>query len=153
MHPHVHLAIALSVGFLLELQSEEFLVFVISSTIIDLDIVFTSLTPYNYKNHRLFPSHWISLWVGITFIGLLSHLIFWIGIGGFLHLMLDLPDWGLPVFAPVSLKLSPHLLSTPTTDSSHSWKWFLQKYYENKLIVLIEILSMILLLGLLLLHA
>ncbi len=148
MHPQVHLAVVLSAGLLLELQPTLLLVFIISGTMIDLDILFSSWAPE--KNHRLFPSHWISLWLGVTLIGVLFFdVIFWIGVGGLLHLFLDLFDWGLPILAPINLNLSPHLLSDPLEEESYPWRWFGQRYYGNKAIVVIEIASVILVLLLL----
>lgn len=149
MHPQVHLAVALSAGLLLELQPTLLLVFITSGTMTDLDILLSSWAPE--KNHRLLPSHWISLWLGITLIGVFFFdVIFWIGAGGLIHLFLDLFDWGLPVLAPINLNLSPHLLSDPPEEKNIPWKWFVQSYYGNKVIVAIEILSVILVLLLLL---
>ncbi|MFW9916543.1 MAG: hypothetical protein ACFFGZ_13130 [Candidatus Thorarchaeota archaeon] len=150
MHPHVHLAMALSIGCLLNLQLEQMFIFVTSSTLIDLDILISPLT--REKNHRLLPSHWISVWGSIVFVGFLFTPIFWIGLGGLLHVALDLPDWGIPALAPITMKLSPHLLPDPPQDGTYSQKWFIKRYYENKIIAGAEILSIVLLIGILLAH-
>ncbi|MFQ5978175.1 MAG: hypothetical protein ACE5OZ_08605 [Candidatus Heimdallarchaeota archaeon] len=149
MHPHVHLAVVLSAGLLLELQPMILLVFITSGTMIDLDILLSSWAPE--KNHRLLPSHWISLWLGITLIGaFFFEIFFWVGVGGLLHLFLDLLDWGLPILAPINLNLSPHLLPCPPEEKKYPWKWFVQRYYGNKAIVAAEIVSIILVMLLLL---
>lgn len=139
---------ALSVGYLLNLQPEQMLIFVTSSTVIDLDIMLSSLAREN--NHRMLPSHWILVWVGVVFVGFLFGPAFWIGLGGLLHIVLDLPDWGIPALAPITMKLSPHLLPDPPKDGYYSQKWFINRYYENKIIAGAEILSIVLLIVILL---
>ncbi|MHA2270451.1 MAG: hypothetical protein ACXACI_01225 [Candidatus Hodarchaeales archaeon] len=148
MHPHVHLAMALSVGCLLNLQLEQMFIFVTSSTVLDLDILASSLA--REKNHRMLPSHWISVWIGVVFVGLFFGPALWIGLGGLLHVLLDLPDWGIPALAPITMKLSPHLLPDPPKDGVYSQKWFIKRYYENKIIAGAEILSIVLLIVILL---
>ncbi len=141
MLPHIHFTTAFSIAFWLGFSNEQIIFVTLLCTSIDFDIFLSKFAADN--NHRILITHWPIFWVLIFLLGFFSELTFWIGLSGIIHLLFDLPDWGLPVYEPFSHKLSPHLLRSPTNGDIHSFHWFLKRYYENSLIRIIEIFSLV----------
>lgn len=147
MRPTAHLHFSLIIVFLLEMYSTNFLniyaVFLVcGSVFIDGDILLKIF--FKERNHRRYVTHSILFWfiLGVIFYLSKVYYLYFFTIGVMFHLLLDLVDWGLPLIPHLpNQKLTPHLLKRD--DDENRKKAYINIYWKNKIILLIEIILLI----------
>jgi hypothetical protein len=111
--------------------------FLMTSTIfLDIDIIGSRL--FSEKNHRRYFTHSPIFWGIILVIGFLLSFdnIFWFGFGCFLHILLDILDWGIPYLPTKNSSLLPHILQVE--NNSISERDFSEIYWSNHTILRLE---------------
>ncbi|MHA1984879.1 MAG: hypothetical protein ACW967_11020, partial [Candidatus Hodarchaeales archaeon] len=88
--------------------------------------------------HRRYITHSPVFWVIIVLISYVFsfEIVFWFGFGCFLHLILDIIDWGIPYLPTKNSRLIPHLLLVKSTMNSE--KDFSVIYWRNINILRLE---------------
>ncbi|UCE13637.1 MAG: metal-dependent hydrolase [Candidatus Heimdallarchaeota archaeon] len=149
MMPHFHLILGITGGIILEkwgvISVAYFVWLILGSVAPDLDIFFSFLI--KDQNHRRLPTHFpLPYLVGIFVFGFLGYPSFcWFFLGALLHVIIDVGDWGIFLFAPFSMNSYSliNLSYEELTKGKTVWK-FIQNYYQNSLIVILEIANCIL---------
>lgn len=156
MHINSHFAVGIIIAsflnFYLEFKLIEFLLVLSFSFICDFDVLFTKFAKDN--NHRMLITHSIIPSVIIIFIGCIFHWVTLI-ISGFtylIHIVIDTIDWGTNFFyfnhKQVGFKL---LISKEEFDNLSQYlskyknpaSFFDNKYYNNKVCLVSEVLLFI----------
>jgi hypothetical protein len=103
---------------------------------LDIDIIGKKI--FSEKNHRRYITHSPIFWVVVMIISYLFSIevFFWIGLGSFSHLVLDILDWGIPYLPTKYSGLFPHLLQVKSTFNSE--KDFSYIYWNNIIILRLE---------------
>ncbi|MFX0035758.1 MAG: hypothetical protein ACFE9I_08975 [Candidatus Hermodarchaeota archaeon] len=166
MHINTHIAIGLILtsllDYLFELTMLEFILIVFLSFICDFDVFFSKYAKDH--NHRLLISHSIIPSLIIIIIGLALNwtALFFGGINYSIHIFIDTFDWGTNVFYFQNKQIGfkflitkdefenlPRYLDKYKTPAS----FFDEKYYNNKICLLFEILFFLLMIFTLLIFA
>ena len=139
--PHIHFISGIIVGLLLNLHitsSEAFILFIIGNILPDIDIL---MGFYLKTNHRTFITHYISFYL---FMAILSYMFlptfFWLVLGGIVHVLIDIIDWGVYPLAPFSNhKISLFDLDYNEISSSKTFLGYLKNYYNTSSIIKTEV--------------
>ena len=137
--PHIHLLIGIIFVNTLQIDSFSNMLLILGCVLPDADIFLGILQK---KNHRTYFPHYPMVWIFLTsFSFLLKSNFYWFFLGGFIHLMSDMIDWNVYIFAPFSnysvsfLNLDPlEILEEPNPVN------FIQNYYRKKQIIVIELI-------------
>ena len=156
MHINSHFAVGIIIAsflnFYLEFELIEFLLVLSFSFICDFDVLFTKFAKDN--NHRMLITHSIIPSVIIIFIGCIFHWVTLI-ISGFaylIHIVIDTIDWGTNFFyfnhKQVGFKLliskeEFNNLSQYLSKYKNPASFFDNKYYNNKVCLVSEVLLFI----------
>jgi hypothetical protein len=107
-------------------------------SIIFLDIDIIGKNFVSEKNHRRYITHSPVFWAIVFVISYLFsfEVLFWLSFGCFLHIILDILDWGIPYLPTKNSSLLPHLLHVkPTMNSEND---FSDIYWSNINILRLE---------------
>ncbi|MHA1976994.1 MAG: zinc dependent phospholipase C family protein [Candidatus Hodarchaeales archaeon] len=137
--PHIHLIISLILVNILHLDSYSNLLFIFGCIFPDVDFILGMLQK---KNHRTYFPHYPLVWIFFSGLALLvKSNFYWFFLGGIIHLISDLIDWEVFIFAPFScysvslLKLDPVEILNGERPVD-----FIKKYYQKQHIMIIEVL-------------
>ena len=122
----------------LQLELLSGLLVIFGSVFPDFDILFGL---YLKKNHRLFFTHHPSFWILTTLISaFFDSQMYWFCIAGLLHTLVDVIDWDIYLFQPISnRKYSILSLNSAKVHHTSSLIEFLTNYYHHYKVVLVEI--------------
>ncbi|MHA2247336.1 MAG: metal-dependent hydrolase [Candidatus Hodarchaeales archaeon] len=153
MMPHVHLLVGITGANILAFwgYSYSYLMwFILGSLFPDIDFIFNLLVKKN--NHREYPTHFSVLYFLGAFLYLLwafflgngSFFLFWFLIGALFHIFVDYADFGIYLLAPLSKKSFSFLnLDHQKMLKKRSIASFLQCYYQNRKIIALEIIVLL----------
>jgi len=149
MRPTTHFHSSLFLLGIIYLSIPEFswvlgIIFLAGSVLIDLDTFLSSVL--KEKNHRLYIFHSLLFWIFMSIIFLVlrfSTLEFFdyflaFCLGAIWHLLLDLIDWGLPLLPLHKFRKSYLGILKEKNLDDKSKDFFLKKYWNSKIIVIIE---------------
>lgn len=152
IHINSHFAVGVSIASILNYFYSflffDFILIVIFSFICDFDVFFSKFAKDH--NHRMLITHSVIPSVIIILIGLMFNWIALIfsGVLYFIHILIDTFDWGTNLFflskKPVGIKLlisMEELENLPKylANYKHKESFFDEKYYSNKVWLMIEI--------------
>ncbi|MHA1718491.1 MAG: hypothetical protein ACTSWX_12975 [Promethearchaeota archaeon] len=152
MHINVHFAMGIIIAsianFFIQLNIFTFSFIVLCGFISDFDIFFKKHAK-DY-NHRMLITHSIYISILIIIIGMIINQI-WVILGGvayFVHISIDLLDWGTNFFYNnkiFGLRLllnheERNDLSHVLNDKENRQFFFVQRYYSSKLMIFLEII-------------
>jgi hypothetical protein len=143
MLPHIHILIGLIVKNSLQLEGFLSLLVILGSIFPDVDILFGL---YLKKNHRLFFTHYPSFWILTSFLSVIfDSQIYWFCLAGLLHTLVDVIDWDIYLFQPISNRKFS-ILSLNPTEVLHTSSLieFITNYYRHHQIVFVEVVLAIL---------
>ncbi len=149
MRPTTHFHSSMFLLGIIYLSIPEFpwvlgIIFLVSSVLIDLDTFFSSFL--KEKNHRFYIFHSLLFWTFLSIIFLIlrySTVEFFdyflaFCLGGIWHLLFDLLDWGLPLLPLQKFrKIYLGILKEQNLEEK-SKLFFLKKYWNSKVIIIIE---------------
>ena len=137
--PHIHLIIGIIFANILGLEQISCVFFLFGSILPDFDSMIGVLT---HRNHRSLFTHYPLLWLFLSLLsGILRLEIFWLFLGGLLHLLTDILDWEVYVLRPFSdLKISILSLDPETLIEDKSIKEQLILYYKQRKIICTELI-------------
>lgn len=116
----------------------EGLLFLIGSIFLDGDYIIAKMV-FKVENHRNFITHSTIFYFVLIFFTILLHsFLFWLFAGSLFHLVFDVFDWGLPLLP--NRFFTPHLLEVPVNKKEI---YFFQAYFENKIILSLELLFLV----------
>lgn len=140
--PHVHLLVGLIGANILVFGGDNHsnsIWFFLGSVLPDIDFVFNQMIEKN--SHRQLFTHFPVIYLsGALFLGILGLPLFWFFIGALGHTILDGIDWEIYLFAPFSktpftiLGLDYEKMATKGSAN------LLKKYYQEKQILVLELL-------------
>ena len=155
MRPTTHFHSSMFLLGIIYLSIPEFpwvlgIIFLASSVLIDLDTFLSSFL--KEKNHRFYIFHSLLFWTLLSIIFLILRystveffdyfLAFCLGV--IWHLLFDLIDWGLPLLPlPKFQKSYLGILKEKNLEDKNK-RFFLKKYWNNRVIVIIESLFFVL---------
>ncbi|MFX1507212.1 MAG: metal-dependent hydrolase [Promethearchaeota archaeon] len=147
MMPHVHLLIGL-IGaniFVFTGASPSYSYwFILGSILPDIDFIINMLLKRN--SHRQLPTHFpFTYLLGALLLAISGSLIlFWFFIGALIHTCLDVVDWEIYFLAPFSKRpLTVFGLNYEEMAREGKIFGFFKRYYQEKQIIIIEILVFI----------
>ncbi len=143
--PHVHLLLGITGVNILAYwgqTSYHSIYFLLGSVFPDIDSFFNLLIKKN--SHRQLLTHFPLVYlVTAFFFGIWGHMmLFWFFIGALIHVLVDIWDWEIFILAPLSSKSFSLLnLDYAQMSEKRSFVAFIQKYYQNRKIVVLELLA------------
>lgn len=144
MMPHVHLLVGLIGANLLVFGGETHsnsMWFILGSTLPDIDYIFNIIIKKN--SHRQLPTHFPLIYMsGALLLGIFGLLPqFWLFLGAFCHTFLDIIDWEIYLLAPFSFNtFSIFGLDFKEMAKKGNITNFLKNYYQERKIIVIEII-------------
>lgn len=141
--PHIHIIIGLMLNNTLHLEFYPSLFVLIGSVLPDADFIVAFLVK---KNHRSFFTHYPIVWVLATVVSsLFSSILFWFFLAGLIHTVVDVVDWDVFIYRPISDRKYSLLSLDPTEVlQTNSIIKSIVNYYGNHQIILIELVIIIL---------
>lgn len=122
------------------------IIFLAGSVLIDLDSILSTFL--KEKNHRFYIFHSLLFWIFLSIIFLILRYtiteffdyFLYFGLGAICHLLFDLLDWGLPLLPlPKFRKIYLGILKEENLEVKPEY-FFLKKYWNNKIMIFIELL-------------
>jgi hypothetical protein len=141
--PHIHLIIGLIIANILHINFSLNLLLILGCVLPDTDIILGFLQK---KNHRTYFSHYPITWLFFAIIALIFRSdIYWFFLGGFIHVISDIFDWNVLIFAPFSAYRFSLLNFDPEEILSESSpKTSIRNYYQKPQVQIFELLILLL---------
>ncbi len=149
MRPTTHFHSSLFLLGIIYLSIPEFpwvlgIIFLASSVLIDLDTFLSTFL--KEKNHRSYVFHSLLFWIFLSIIFLILRFsvteffdyFLTFCLGAIWHLLFDLIDWGLPLLPLPKFRRSYLGILKEKNLEDKSKHFFLKKYWNSKVIVIIE---------------
>jgi len=97
------------------------------------------------KNHRTYFTHYPFTYMSLIFLFFIfRNNFYWFFFGALIHVLFDTIDWEVFIFAPfLTTKFSFLNLDPAIFRGNSNTKDFLFKYYNNKAILIIEVIFLI----------
>jgi hypothetical protein len=136
--PHIHLLLGVIISNILQVNSNLDLLFLLGCILPDADIIPGFLQK---KNHRTYFSHYPIIWLFFTVLALvLRSDIYWFFLGGFIHVISDILDWKVYIFAPFSnYSMSIFNFNPEEILKESSPKTSIKNYYQKPQVLIIEL--------------
>ncbi len=134
MFPTFHLALSFLLAFMLSRYGLlDGWVFALAGGVLpDLDFLISRM-------HRGLPSHTPFFWALVSFAGLwLYRPLFFVGVFGFIHVLVDSLDWGVMAFYPFRWGFVGFKLLSLPDGSERGFLDFLGVYWGNRTVLFLE---------------
>ena len=152
LHINTHIAtgIILSMFYSFFINNDILSIIIICcfSFLIDFDFIFSKYA--KNRNHRILPTHGITLYLIILPFGIFNSIFYFVGLAGIFHVLMDCIDWGVGLFSPISKKIYFGILPKPPENIINEESirkrqcWFTLTYYNSKILLIVEVLVLIL---------
>ena len=141
--PHIHLIIGLIIVNVLHIDYSVNLLFLLGCILPDADII---VGIQRKRNHRTFFTHYPIFWISLTIFAVFLDSIFsWFFLGGVVHVLSDVLDWKVFLFAPFSgYSASVFNLNPNEILSNLSPKTSILSYYQQPQIIFSEVIIFLL---------